>query len=153
MSMKSLKHICLAGMLLTLVSCGAFSNKEVMPGRNETYSYLGPGSSKVERGNFPKIYFSDDSAVLTVAEENKLDEVISFLGKTPTARLLIVGFAHDHGTDEYNRVLGEQRAQAVRAALIEAGCSKEALQTLSFGSEESARSGQDAHRVELGIVR
>lgn len=151
--MKSLKLICLPGMLLTLVSCGAFSNKEVMPGRNETYSYLGPGSSKVERGDFPKIYFSDDSAVLTASEENKLDEVISFLGKNPTARLLIVGFAHDPGTDEYNRVLGEQRAQAVRAALIEAGCSEEALQTLSFGSEESAKSGQDAHRVELGIVR
>ena len=151
--MKPLKILCLWGWFLTLVSCGAFSNKEVMPGRNENYSYRGPGSSKVERGLFPKIYFADDRATLTVSEENKLDDVVSFLLKNPTARLLIVGFAHDPGTDEYNRVLGEQRAQAVRLSLIEAGCSEEALQTLSFGSEESAKSGQDAHRVELGIVR
>jgi len=151
--MKSRAFFILSGLSLTLAGCSVFSKKGMMPGRNESYSYSGPGSNRVERAQFSKIYFADDSAKVPESEERKLREVVSFLKVNPPARILIVGFAHDPGTDEYNRVLGEQRAQAVRALLLEKGCPESALQTLSFGADESAKTGADARRVELGIVR
>ena len=138
---------------VALSGCGGFSTKGGMPARNETVSFSGPGQEKVTRGVFPKILFAEDSAQLTSAEQKKLTPVIAFLKEHPEARLLIAGRAQDTGTDEYNRVLGEQRAQAVREALLTAGCIDEHLQTLSLGSDLPAGGGSEGRSVELGIVR
>lgn len=151
--MHHIRIFILCAFSIELVSCGAFSGKDLMPGRNETYSYKGPGSSKVEKGKFPPIFFKTDSAFLSNVEARTLDDVTDFVTANPDARVLIVGFANDPGTDEYNRVLGEQRAQKVRAYLLEAGCPESALQTLSYGSEESHKSNDHDGRVEIGIVR
>lgn len=134
--------------LLMLCSCGMLSSKLLMPGRDEAYSYLGPGNAQVDRKKFSPILFSEDATGLCADEKKKLVGVSKFLRDTPSARLLIVGFAPEKGTEEYNRVLGEQRAQAVRQALLELGCKDTGLQTLSYG-EDGARSERC---VELGIV-
>lgn len=145
----------LTGLALSVVlsSCGGFSTKGGMPARNETVSFSGPGQEKVTRGLFPKLIFAEDSAQLTSAEMKKLTPVVAFLKEHPEARLLIAGRAQDTGTDEYNRVLGEQRAQAVRESLLAAGCIEENLQTLSLGSDLPAGNGSEGRSVELGIVR
>jgi peptidoglycan-associated lipoprotein len=149
-----MKHL-LAMILLcgtSLPSCRIWNRQEVMPARDESFSYLGPNQQRVIKDQFPRLYFAEDSAQLSPAEDGKLDEVVEYLQEHPTAKLLIVGYAQDPGTAEYNRVLGEQRAQAVRLALLESGCKEAMLQTLSYGNDAPARSGADARRVELGIV-
>lgn len=151
--MKHLRNFILCGISLVLPSCGAFSSKDLMPGRDETYSYKGPGSSKVEKGKFPPIHFKTDSAFLSSVESKKLDAVVDYMQANREARLLIVGFANDPGTEEYNRVLGEQRAQKVRTYLLEEGCPENVLQTLSYGAEESHKAQDHDGRVEFGIVR
>ena len=143
--------------LLIVCSLGllpACAKHSMMPGRNELYSFSGPGSDHVERGKHPKIFFAEDSAILTVEEKKKLAPIAKMLKETPSARLLIVGYAPETGTEVYNRVLGEQRAQAVRQQLLAAGCADAALQTLSYGEDDPAASGRQAGRcVEFGIVR
>jgi peptidoglycan-associated lipoprotein len=135
------------------VGCGNFTQQGGMPARNETYSFAGPGRENITRGQFPKVLFAEDSSKLTPAETKKLTAVTTYLKEHPSTRLLIVGFARDAGTEEYNRVLGEQRAQAVRDALLAAGCVEENLQTLSLGGDVDAGAGTEGRSVELGIVR
>jgi len=73
--------------------------------------------------------------------------------------IIIAGFTDDRGTEEYNRGLGERRAQAVREALIGMGVSGGRVQTVSFGEEMPADSGSgDAayaknRRAEFGVIK
>ncbi|MGH9896780.1 MAG: OmpA family protein, partial [bacterium] len=50
--------------------------------------------------------------------------------------LVLEGRADEVGTTEYNLVLGEQRAQAVREYLVGLGLPATALQTVSYGKEQ-----------------
>lgn len=123
-----------------------------MPGRDESYSYKGPGSERVQRGVFNKIFFAPDSASPSRAEAKKLTAVASYVRKSPAVVLLLVGYAGDNGTAEFNLMLGEQRAQQVRKLLMQEGCPGHSLQTLSYGAEDTSRSGSDSRCVEIGIV-
>ena len=73
--------------------------------------------------------------------------------------VMIEGNADERGTEEYNRGLGEKRAQAVRDALISMGLSGGKIQTVSFGEEMPADpgSGDSAwamnRRAEFGVVK
>lgn len=79
--------------------------------------------------------------------------------KSSRKTLIIAGFTDDRGTEEYNRGLGEKRAQAVRDALISMGLSGGNIQTVSFGEEMPADPGSgDAayamnRRAEFGVVK
>ena len=61
-------------------------------------------------------------------------EVASYL-QDSNKRVIIAGFCDERGTAEYNRALGEKRAESVRDSLIAAGVAPERVQTVSFGSE------------------
>ena len=73
--------------------------------------------------------------------------------------IIIAGFTDERGTPEYNRGLGERRAQAVREAVMHAGGNAQHLQTVSFGAELPADSGSSEsayaknRRAEFGVVR
>ncbi len=140
-------------MLEMTTSCKFLHRHELMAGRNEMYSYLGPGSDQVERGKFPKIIFAEDSAMLEEGEKRKLAPVGKFMRENPSARLLLAGFAGEEGTDEYNRVLGEQRAQVVRKFLLESGVSDAVMQTLSYGLDIPEGLDHNERSVQFGIVR
>ena len=152
--MKYSAILLLSSLLLGMMPCCIFFPRHpLMAGRNEMYSYLGPGSDQVERGKFPKILFAEDSALLDENEKKRLAPVSKFLRENPSARLLLAGFAGEEGTDEYNRVLGEQRAQAVRKYLLESGTSDAVMQTLSYGMDTPGGVNHNERSVQLGIVR
>jgi peptidoglycan-associated lipoprotein len=72
--------------------------------------------------------------------------------------VIIAGFTDERGTPEYNRGLGERRAQAAREYLVQQGVDAGKLQTVSFGAEmpADAGSGEAAwaknRRAEFGVV-
>ncbi len=114
--------------------------------------------ANVDRTVYAPIYFSFDSFAILEGETLKLDGIArSMRGSRNT--VIIAGFTDERGTEEYNRALGERRAQAVREALIQRGVSAALLQTVSFGEEEPADpgSGESAwaknRRAEFGVVR
>ena len=88
----------------------------------------------------------------------KVEQVATVMGSGDNT-VIISGFTDDRGTDEYNRSLGEKRAQAVREALISMGVSGGRIQTVSFGEEMPADpgSGDSAwslnRRAEFGVVK
>lgn len=115
-------------------------------------------SSNVDRAVYPPIYFAFDSSAVTGGELAKLDNIASQLRGSRNT-VIIAGFTDERGTEEYNRALGERRAQMVRDLLIERGVSAALLQTVSFGEDEPADpgSGEEAwarnRRAEFGVVR
>jgi peptidoglycan-associated lipoprotein len=134
---------------------GDYVSGTPLPDREEGVSFLG---SNVERDRFQPVFFAFDSYSVSGSEAGKVDEVASFL-KSSGGRIIIAGFTDERGTPEYNRGLGERRAQSVRQALISAGTDPSVIQTVSFGAEMPADpgSGESAwarnRRAEFGVVR
>jgi len=167
--MNSRLILCLTpffALLLLLTGCettqdefvgvdGDFVTGSPLPERREGVSFMSGG---VSRNQFEPIYFSYDSFDVPASESGKIQIVADFLKSSPND-VIIAGFTDDRGTEEYNRVLGERRALAVRDALIMQGISGQRLQTVSFGEELPAvpGSGESAYsknrRAEFGIVQ
>ena len=130
-------------------------NGTALPDRQEGVSFT---SSNVDRSKFRPVYFGFDSYEIGGNEHGKIDEVANFMKSAPNT-LIIAGFTDERGTPEYNRGLGERRAQAVREALIRAGADGSKIQTVSFGAEMPADSGSGDgawaknRRAEFGVVR
>lgn len=116
-------------------------------------------SDGVAKGQFPPVYFGFDSFSVSAAEMPKVQQVATALRDNPSGRLIIAGFTDERGTQEYNRGLGERRAQAVRQALVDEGIASDRIQTVSFGSEMPADPASNEaawamnRRAEFGVVK
>jgi peptidoglycan-associated lipoprotein len=134
---------------------GDYVTGSPLPERQEGVSYL---SDNVDKSRFQPVYFAFDSYDVGSSEADKLQSVAEFL-KSEGATIIIAGFTDERGTPEYNRGLGERRAQAVRNELIELGADGSRLQTVSFGAEMPADPGSNEsawaknRRAEFGVVR
>ena len=90
--------------------------------------------------NFPTIYFGYDSNALAPSETAKLDKVAQYINKYDLY-LIIEGHCDQRGTEEYNRALGERRANAIRAYLVKRGVADNKIKTVSYGEDKPAVSG------------
>lgn len=163
-------RIALCGVLvLSLDACSLFRKKNKYAGvsdndiaggaplaeRPEGVSFM---SSTVEKGKFAPVHFGYDSVSVSPSEAGKLNEIASFL-KSSDKMLIIAGFTDERGTAEYNRGLGERRAQAVRSILLQKGADTDRIQTTSFGAEMPAATGHDEaawaqnRRAEFGVTK
>ncbi len=126
-----------------------------LPARPDGAGFFG---ANVDRNAYSPVYFGFDSFSIGGSEFGKIQSVASQMGGG-SFTVIIAGFTDERGTEEYNRALGEKRAQAVRDALISEGVSPARLQTVSFGEDEPADpgSGESAwaanRRAEFGVVR
>ncbi|MEI6350073.1 MAG: OmpA family protein [Verrucomicrobiota bacterium] len=136
-------------------SDGDFVNGTPLPERQEGVDFL---SNNVEKGRFTAVHFGYDSYTIAPSENAKIGEVAEFV-KGSSKQLVIAGFTDERGTAEYNRGLGERRAQAVRAALLSKGADSERIQTTSFGSEMAVDAGHSEsawaknRRAEFGVTK
>jgi peptidoglycan-associated lipoprotein len=134
---------------------GDFVNGSALPERTEGVSFM---SGNVDRSKFAPVHFGFDSFTVSGSEQGKIQQVAEFMQSAGNS-VIVAGFTDERGTPEYNRGLGERRAQAVREALIRAGASAGKIQTVSFGAEMPADggSGESAwarnRRAEFGVVR
>jgi peptidoglycan-associated lipoprotein len=126
-----------------------------LPERREGTSFFG---GNVHRGQFQPIYFDFDSQSIRSSETGKIQEIVNFM-KEGSREIIIAGFTDERGTAEYNRGLGDRRAGAVRESLISQGADGSHIQTVSFGMEMPADSGQNEsawaknRRAEVGVIR
>jgi peptidoglycan-associated lipoprotein len=134
---------------------GDYVNGSPLPDRQEGVSFM---SGNVDRNKFAPVYFGFDSFSVSGSEQGKISQVAQFIESNGNS-VIIAGFTDERGTPEYNRGLGERRAQAVRESLIRAGAPGDKIQTVSFGAEMPADggSGESAwaknRRAEFGVVR
>ena len=78
--------------------------------------------------DFDRFNIRDD--MKPVMEDNAL-----FLLNYPEFRIEIQGNCDERGTNEYNLALGERRAKAAKAYLVNLGINPDRIDTVSFGEE------------------
>ena len=88
------------------------------------------------------IHFENDSSKLSSMAKMLLKEKAAWLKANYSASVIIEGHCDNRGTTEYNLALGEQRASAVKAYLINLGVSAARLNTISYGEEQPLDSSQ-----------
>ena len=139
----------------TAGSTGDYVTGTPLPERQEGTSFL---SGNVQRNQFQPIYFDFDSQTIRSSENGKIQQIASFMRQS-SSQIIVAGFTDERGTAEYNRGLGERRAQSVREALIAMGADAQKIQTVSFGAEMPAdpASNEEAwaknRRAEIGVVK
>jgi peptidoglycan-associated lipoprotein len=82
------------------------------------------------------VHFDVDRAVIRPADQTVLDANVSWLKSNAEVRLMLEGFADERGTNAHNRVLGEQRAAAVRDALVANGIEASRISIRSYGEAQ-----------------
>jgi len=91
--------------------------------------------------NLPIIYFGYNVDSLDASERAKLDRVAKYLEKNTSLYIIIEGHCDQRGTEEYNRALGERRANAVRQYLVQVGVPDSHLRTVSYGKDKPLAEG------------
>lgn len=84
------------------------------------------------------VYFAFDNDSVLETERPKVDTVVKFMTANEKVCVLVEGHCDDRGSDEYNRGLGERRANAIRNYMTAAGISADRILTVSFGEERPA---------------
>ncbi|QQL44254.1 OmpA family protein [Sulfuriroseicoccus oceanibius] len=128
-----------------------FANVTPLPQRDSSISFYGPGSERLDKSMFGPVYFDYDSYAIKPTEGAKLEQMATRL-RSNRKRLIIAGHTDASGTSEYNRALGERRAQAVRSTLLAMGVASNRMQTVSFGEDAPAQPGNASanRRAEFG---
>ena len=81
------------------------------------------------------VYFDLDNAVIKDAGKAALSTNATWLKRWANTRISVEGHCDERGTAEYNLALGERRANAVKAHLVELGVPADRIVIVSKGKE------------------
>jgi len=81
-------------------------------------------------------YFDFNKADIRADAREALAKTAEFLRNHPEVKATIEGHCDERGSTEYNLVLGDRRAAAVKAYLVSLGISADRLNTTSLGKEK-----------------
>jgi peptidoglycan-associated lipoprotein len=89
------------------------------------------------------VYFDLDQSTIRESETAKLDAIASFMKGAANRAVRVEGHCDERGTEEYNRSLGERRAQSVREHLINrGGLGPNVVDSFSHGEDKPAVQGR-----------
>ena len=111
------------------------------PGLPNTENNFDNWDKNPEKFRDQTIYFDYDKYNIKPSEISKLETVANEMRNLPGKALRIEGNCDERGTEEYNRALGERRAQSVREKLASLGMSPDMIITISFGEDQPADPG------------
>jgi peptidoglycan-associated lipoprotein len=132
---KKLSAILIA---LSITSCHCYSDlfKKSAPasaGYSEKRTFL-----KLKKN----VFFATDSYTLNAETKAVLDEEVLSAIKGKEAR--IEGNCDERGTEEYNKILGQKRADAVKDYLVKKGADASKITTVSYGKSRPLELDHDA---------
>src|ERR1051325_923918 len=87
------------------------------------------------------VHFEFDSSVVKASEKSNVSAIASHLKSDSAAAVRVEGHCDERGTAEYNRSLGERRAQAIRTELVGLGVDATRVDTMSWGFEHPVENG------------
>ncbi|MFZ4761823.1 MAG: peptidoglycan-associated lipoprotein Pal [Alphaproteobacteria bacterium] len=90
-----------------------------------------------------RVLFGYDQSDLSTEARAILDRQIEWLKRYPSLTITVEGHCDERGTREYNLALGDRRATSVRNYLVASGVEASRIQTISYGKERPAASGND----------
>ncbi len=82
------------------------------------------------------IFYDYDNYDIRPDAQATLAKDADYLNAHPQIRIVIGGYCDERGSDEYNLVLGQNRAQAAKTALATAGVAADRMRVISYGKEK-----------------
>jgi outer membrane protein OmpA-like peptidoglycan-associated protein len=107
--------------------------------------------------NLSDVLFDTGSATLKTGAREKLARVSGILVSHPGLRMDVEGHTDSVGAEDYNQKLSEQRAESVRAYLVQQGISSTTIGAAGLGenhpvaTNDTAAGRQQNRRVELVV--
>lgn len=104
------------------------------------------------------VLFATGKSNLNASAQRSMVKLAEFLQKKPNRNLLVEGHTDNVGSDAYNQGLSEQRAVAVKSALVKSGIAGERIVTVGYSMKYPLTSNNDAagkqqnRRVEAIIL-
>lgn len=92
--------------------------------------------------NTTVFYFDFDVSEFMASDRDVLAIHGRNLASNTSRRIRLEGHADERGTREYNLALGERRANSIRDYLVVNGASLSQIETVSYGEERPANTGQ-----------
>ncbi len=89
------------------------------------------------------VYFYYDSSEIKSSELSLIDSHATYLTQNPDQVLVLEGHADERGSDEYNKILGQKRANSVMNLLFEQGVSPRQMRIMSYGESQPKVLGKD----------
>ncbi|MBS1501716.1 MAG: OmpA family protein [Bacteroidetes bacterium] len=83
--------------------------------------------------NFSNIQFEFDSSILRTSSYPALDKAAAAMKQDTSVKFMLSGYASAEGTPEHNMVLSQDRANSVKAYLVNTGVSANRLITKGYG--------------------
>jgi len=109
-------------------------------------------------GSIKGITFDNGKATIKKSSFKTLDAAVAVLAKYPKLRVEVQGHTDDQGPDEENHTLSHERANAVKAYLVEKGIAAERIDATGYGetvpvadNKKPAGRAQN-RRIELKIL-
>ncbi len=96
----------------------------------------GPVTDAQFRAAVQDAFFDYDSFDLRPDAQQATVQAAAFLVAHPDVRVLIGGYADERGSAEYNLALGENRANAAKTGLVNAGVAPARVRVISYGKEK-----------------
>jgi outer membrane protein OmpA-like peptidoglycan-associated protein len=114
------------------------------------------GQASVKLNN---VFFDYDKYDLKKESYPELNRLAAFLKKHPDIKIEISGHTDSIGTEQYNLILSQKRAESVKNYLIELGCKANQLISKGYGSmkpiaDNSSEKGRKQNRrVEFKVIK
>ncbi len=106
------------------------------------------GSDALAVANARTIYFEFDSFAIRPEYQAIIETQARNLKANKNQRISIDGHTDERGGREYNLALGQKRADAVRKALSLLGVADTQMESVSFGKEKPASTGDSEMAME-----
>jgi outer membrane protein OmpA-like peptidoglycan-associated protein len=107
--------------------------------------------------SFKDVLFPVGKADLNPGAQRSISKIAEFLKDHPEQTVAIEGFTDSTGAADFNRQLSQERAQAVRSALVQHGIEGERITSRGFGeqypvaSNDTPAGRQMNRRVEIAV--
>jgi outer membrane protein OmpA-like peptidoglycan-associated protein len=111
-------------------------------------------SISVSNTNKLRISFESNESYISPDFQDQIDETVDFLMEHPESTTEIQGFASVVGDADKNMVLSQERAEAVRQAMISRGIEPNRLTVIGFGDTQPEEIGDDefAHAQNRKVI-
>ncbi len=86
--------------------------------------------------NVKPVFFDYDSYSIRPDAQQAITQDASFLQAHPNVKIVVAGYCDNRGSAEYNLALGQNRANAAKTALTQAGVDASRVRSISYGKEK-----------------
>ncbi len=95
------------------------------------------------------LFFDVNSSVLKAGSYDEIQRVATVLNNYPQTTITVEGHTDSTGSEQYNMTLSQQRAEAVRTALVSYGVAPQRIRTIGYGESRPIAGNGDAAGRQL----